>query len=258
MEQEINKLKHYFSEGDQYVLLFSGGFDSSALLGVTRDMNVNLLPVWVNNGLNRAYSEEISQQAKELDAGHLKEINIDLPENVSANPHDRCYLCKSDLLSFMDSEAQIIDGTVTDDLDKYRPGLQALKENQVRSLLAEAGIDKAKARQIALYYGADEQIAKMESCLATRVNYHVPLNMEVLESIRQIERFVIEQTGDYNVRCRVDSRELVRIELSSPNSCHQLVDVKDQIIEKGKAIGNFVTLDLEPSRPNEHDKKLRS
>ncbi len=256
MNNYFKKIQQIVSPDRKYILLFSGGYDSSAILGLMNELNMNVLPVWINNGFNRANANEIHQQVSQLRSEHFKEINTEAHEDVCANPPDRCYICKKDILHLVNEEGfEIIDGTVTDDLDKYRPGKKALDEFNVISPLAEAGISKQQAKEIARHYGAIKEVAEMESCLSTRVNYNIKINKPTLDAIRDIERFIIDKTGDYDIRFRLDHETLSRIEVSKTDSFNILVqdNIRKELIQKAKVITPFVTLDLEPTRPNAHD-----
>ena len=50
-------------------------------------------------------------------------------------------------------------------------------------------------------------IANMESCMATRINYLVPLKPEYIAVLTDIEHSIIQNIGDYNVRCRLDDED---------------------------------------------------
>ena len=74
--------------------------------------------------------------------------------NYTSNPVNRCYFCKSELhdtlkpLATTKGYPYVVDGVNADDLQDYRPGIQAAKERGARSLLAEVGISKAEVREI--------------------------------------------------------------------------------------------------------------
>ncbi|MBN2518925.1 MAG: hypothetical protein JXB17_00335 [Bacteroidales bacterium] len=260
MYNALKKIRNYFNPDQEYILMFSGGVDSSCILGAAIDANININPVWINNGLNRATEKEIIQQANNLGAKNLKIINIETNKEICANPVNRCYLCKKSILNSINKPNKIIvDGTTKSDLGNYRPGSKALDEYSVKSILAECGIDKKTATDIAIHFGASANLAGMESCLATRFNYNLQITREKIDVIRNIERFIIQQTGDYNVRCRIDDEDHMRIELTNEDAFAKLVlkDFSEKIINLSKGITMFVTLDLKPSRPNEYDKRIK-
>ena len=70
------------------------------------------------------------------------------------NPPDRCYYCKTELFGKLEQIAEqegipwIADGTITDDVGDFRPGMRAKDEKNVRSPLLEAGFSKADVREL--------------------------------------------------------------------------------------------------------------
>lgn len=257
--EEIRKLLQHIPETPSF-LLFSGGLDSCAVLGTAKEEGRDVTPVWVDNGFNRANEKEVRAQAEKLGVAKLEVLRIAPNRKVCDNPPERCFYCKSQFLkSLSGSGKTLLDGTTTSDLGAYRPGLQALQKYNVISPIAEAGLTKKQAGELALAYGADARLAGMESCLATRFKYHEVLSQEALKAVRRIERFIIQETSDYDVRCRVDGEEHMRIEVKKPETYMRFAeeDFRRQIIEHARNTTLFVTMDLKPSRPNEYDKYLK-
>ncbi len=253
-------LADWFSADKEYTLLFSAGFDSCSLLSAAKQANAVIHPVWIDNGLNRTEVKHIQQQAKNMGYDSIKTIKMYLPQSVQCNPTDRCYHCKQQILLLATTNNRvIIDGTVADDLSMYRPGAKALKEFNVLSPLADLGITKNEARQIALDGGASTHIAELESCMATRINYKLEITPERIDTMRQIELLVIEETRDYDVRCRMDDEEHIRIEVKKQESYQLFVSehFRKRILEISQNLTMFATLDLMSSRPNAYDKKIR-
>jgi uncharacterized protein len=260
MKEKIETLQELFEQEEKYILLFSGGFDSSAVLGAAIHAGIDVLPVWVDNGMNRATEDEISEQARNLGTERLKILDIEPGKQVCSNPSNRCYFCKSELLEMTGSPGHMtLDGTTADDLGKYRPGSVALDEHGVQSFLAKAGLDHQDAIVIARHFGADDHLAGIESCLATRLKYGLGITHERLAAIRDLERYVISKTGDYDVRCRLDDEEHLRVELKKENSFGKLAspEFREKLVEKGGGIAMFITVDMKGSRPNEYDKKIK-
>lgn len=260
LSQNIARIASAFDPNQSYTLLFSGGTDSCAILGTALHAGIAIEPVWVDNGFNRATADDIRQQARRLGCNNLEIKQLSPTDMVRSNPGDRCYHCKSQILGACSASGNtMVDGTVTDDLQMYRPGARALNEFAVRSILAENNITKAQAREIALHFGADPAIAELESCLATRFNYQVEISASTLEAIRNIERYVIENTNDYKVRCRLDDADHLRIEAGSETTMAWLINEKNRktIQHLSADIAMFATLDLRFSRPNEYDKRLK-
>lgn len=259
MEKQ-NALINWFSENREGYLLFSGGFDSSAVLGAAMRAKANIIPIWVDNGFNRAKADDMIIQARNLGANDLKIINVTPNNTVVDNPERRCYHCKGHILSLVPKDGKpIYDGTTASDLGNYRPGKQALDEYKVKSPLAELGITSWETKDIAIAFGADPLFAEHESCLATRINYQNLLTPERILAIYKIENFIIEKTGDFHVRCRIDDADHMRIELSKPESYALLSDenIREEVFSMGENVCLFVTIDVKRSRPNEYDKRIK-
>jgi len=256
---KADQLIQWFKHNSQGYILFSGGFDSSAVLGAAIIAKSSVIPIWVDNGFNRASSDDMKIQARNLGAPELMVVKLKPSETVIENPVKRCYFCKSSILERVPKDAiAIFDGTTDSDLGNYRPGKMALEEYNVKSPLAELGITSSEAKDIAISFGADPLLADLESCLATRINYTHFLYPERIEAIKQIENFVIEQTNDFNVRCRFDDDDHIRIEFSKAESYSALSDsaFRETIYAMGNTAAMFVTIDLKNSRPNEYDNRI--
>ena len=245
--------------GDSY-LMFSGGLDSCAILGTAIKTGINIIPVWINNGFGRASEEEIRKQAQIMGAHNLQVIHITPTKSVISNPNNRCYFCKKQIIEaikHLNKNNVIMDGTTGSD-NGYRPGRKALNENGVISPLAELNITSLQAKEIALNMGANKQISDLESCMATRFNYLQPLQEQHLITIKEIEHLIIKKTNDYNVRCRIDDDDHIRIELSDSNSFIAFNDsnFRNSVLALGEKLALFTTLDLKPSRPNAYDNRI--
>jgi uncharacterized protein len=251
-------LIRFLADTQKFNLLFSGGFDSSAILGCAIKAGADVTPVWIDNGFNRVEEKHIRKQAENLGCTNLKVIKVSPSDVVLSNPVERCYFCKGELaLPVVNlSDAPVFDGTNASDGDSYRPGLKALRALGVRSPLQELNISKGESVEIAVSLGADPVLANMEGCLATRFNYNEPITYGQLDVIRKMEQIIIEKTGDCHVRCRVDDKDHLRIECRSEATWQLFLEpeFRPRIVEMGKQIATFVTLDLEGARKNMYDK----
>lgn len=250
----------WFKEHDKGYILFSGGFDSCAVLGAAVKANAQITPVWINNGFNRAGADDMLIQARNLEAPELKIIEVEAGEKVIANPVKRCYYCKAHFLSLMPNDGlPVFDGTTASDLGNYRPGKKALNEHNVLSPLAELCITSFETKDIAIAFGADPLLAELESCLATRINYNNALTPQRLKAIYEVENYIIDQTGDFDVRCRIDDEDHMRVELSKQESYQLIADpeFREELFELGSKACLFITIDIKRSRPNEYDKRIK-
>jgi len=135
--------------------------------------------------------------------------------NYMANPHDRCFYCKTNLYSTMADavDCVLVSGTNSDDLGDYRPGLRAAADYGVRHPYVEAGMDKeavrAVARELALH---DLALLPASPCLSSRVETGLAIDPKLLNAVYRAERLVQRELTPKTVRCRV-RREAVVIEL---------------------------------------------
>jgi uncharacterized protein len=255
-----HELIRYLKNTGRFYLMFSGGFDSCSILGCALEAGVDVMPVWIDNRFNRVTEKEIRQQAENLGCQNLEIISLKPTDRVLENPVDRCYHCKGQIINpvITRNDAPVFDGTNASDSGSYRPGVKALRKGGIRSPLAELNITKDQTREMAITMGADPVIANMESCLATRFNYNTTISSKRLEAIRDIEQKILIATGDHHLRCRMDDEDHLRIECRSQASFLKLIEpgFRQEIVDTGKTIATFITLDLEGARKNAFDKNL--
>jgi uncharacterized protein len=170
------------------------------------------------------------------------------------NSSNRCYFCKHELFSELDTIAEreqlryIADGFNADDLGDHRPGMRAGKELQVRSPLLEAHFTKADIRTLSKALGLPTWNKPAAACLSSRIPYGTPVTVEALQKIGQAEE-VLQDLGlvgcrvrhyDTMARLEVPLAELVRV-VQEP--------LRTQISEGLHAVGyTFVALDLDGYR----------
>lgn len=138
----------------------------------------------------------------------------------------------------------IVDGTNTDDLHDYRPGIQALRENNIRSPMIEIGIDKSEIRAIAQQFGLSIYDKPSNACLASRVPRGIQVTYEKLKKIEKSEIIVKRLFNVRQVRVR-DHGDVARIEVGR-EEITKLFDVdKLGILDiKLKKLGfKFVSID---------------
>jgi uncharacterized protein len=131
------------------------------------------------------------------------------------NPVNRCYFCKSNLYQTIrrNTSAVVASGTNRDDLDDFRPGLDAAAENGVVHPYVEAGFTKARVRRLARFLGLDD-LADLpaQPCLASRIRTGVSIKAADLGLVEAVEDLVAGELGAGNIRCRIGP-DGVRLEL---------------------------------------------
>ena len=177
--------------------------------------------------------------------------NVDYVRNAP----DRCYHCKSELFTQMQSIAPrlnvevILSGANVDDADDYRPGAKAATEHQVRSPLAECGINKDEIRQLAAQWDLPIWDKPAMPCLSSRVAYGEEVTPERLEMVDRGEQFLRDQ-GFPTVRVRYHRGDVARVEVPAVDIAKLCEDdFRQSLVEHLKGLGfRFVTLDLEGFR----------
>ncbi len=263
-EQLLLKINEY--AGQNVIVAFSGGVDSTLLLKIACDMakkeGTKVYAVSIQTRLHpMGEMEEAKKTCQELEAEHVV-ISIDeLKEaGIMNNPVNRCYLCKKFLfLKIKDFASKleisrILEGTNEDDLHVYRPGIKALKELGIKSPLAEAGLTKAEVRNLASEYGLKTASKPSAPCLATRFPYGTELAYEDMERVEKGEAY-LKSFGLYNVRIRVYGKT-ARIEVDVASFAEVLAHKQD-IITYLKELGFiYITLDLEGFRSGSMDVEI--
>lgn len=252
--QKLTQIIENYTKKD-IVVAFSGGVDSSLLLKVACDCakksQNKVYAVTIHTTLNSVKEKDFTAEiSKKMGAIH-KIIEIDeLKEaGIINNPKDRCYLCKKYMFSKIYDFAKsvnadiIIEGTNSDDLNTYRPGIKAIRELGIKSPLVEVGMTKEEVRSLALEYDISSSNKPSTPCFATRFEYGMTLSYDEIRTVEKAEEY-IKSLGFYNVRLRVHGN-VARIEVDSKDLA-KLIALRKDIISTVRNLGfKYVTLDLE-------------
>ena len=178
-------------------------------------------------------------------------------EGFRENGRDRCYICKHFLFSALLEKAKeegipfVADGTNADDTKEFRPGLKALKELDIRSPLAEAGLTKKEIRELSEKEGLPTWNKPSFSCLATRFPYGEELTVEKLRRTEAAENLLAD-LGFTQRRVRVHGN-LARIEVL-PAEIPLLLERRDMISSRLEELGFlYTTVDLKGFRSGSMD-----
>jgi uncharacterized protein len=137
----------------------------------------------------------------------------------------------------------IVDGTNLDDLGDYRPGIQALKENGIRSPLVETKFFKSDIRDIAKSVGLSLHDRPANSCLASRIPWGQRVTAERLTRIELGETLVKQLTNLKQVRVR-DIQGCAKIEVDKEKISIFDENIINQLNEKLKVIG-FISVEID-------------
>jgi uncharacterized protein len=187
------------------------------------------------------------------------------------NPGNRCFFCKDELFTKLESVKDkikynvILDGTNYDDMSDFRPGYKASRNHGITSPLVELKFTKQEIRETAKELGLTIWNKPSSPCLSSRIPYGQKVTIEKLSSIEQAEEilkqfgftefrvrhFEIPQNGNVMKMAKVDvSKEEMKIILNE--------NVIDEINKKMKEIGyDFVTMDMGGLRSGSLNLKIK-
>ena len=251
LNSKLEKLKEYLKNLERVVVAFSSGVDSTFLLKVAHDtLGENVIAVTAKSCSfpNRELNEAI-EFCKTNNIKHIiiksEELDIDGFKN---NPPNRCYLCKKELFTKIQSIAKengisnIIEGSNLDDEGDYRPGMQAIKELNIKSPLRELKFTKQEIRELSKELGLPTFKKPSFACLSSRFVYGETITEEKLKMVDKAEQFLLD-LGFHQVRVRIHSN-IARIEVEQ-NEMQKIMDNRNAIAHKLKEFGfTYVTLDL--------------
>ena len=235
------------------LVAYSGGVDSTYLaLVATRELSEKALCVLgLSPSVSQFQRDEAMATARDL-GFNFETIDTDelSDENYRANPSNRCYFCKSELYSKLESLARtrviahVLDGTNADDIKDHRPGRVAASENNVRSPLAEFGITKDEIREFSRLHGIKAWDKPASPCLSSRIAYGVPVTIKRLSMVERGEGFM-RSLGFKEFRVRVHG-ELARVEVGQAELSRAMEPATiSKITENLTRIG-FINVTLDP------------
>lgn len=262
---KLDALRARFRALGSVLVCYSGGVDSAFVLAVAhQELGPRAVGMTaVSPSLAPMEREDAERVAKQIGCDHrvVASNEIDDPNYVQNNP-DRCFHCKTELYRIAKAKreawdlAAIVNGTNTDDLGDYRPGLDAAREAGVVSPLVDLGFTKADVRAGALAIGLGIWDKPAAACLSSRIPYGTSVTRERLAKIGGFEAS-LKQMGFRQVRVRYHD-DLARIELGASEITRAADDaVREAIVTAGKEHGfRYVTLDLGGYRMGSHNEVL--
>ncbi|MBA3557552.1 MAG: ATP-dependent sacrificial sulfur transferase LarE [Gemmatimonadaceae bacterium] len=253
--EKERKLTDWLGAQASVMLGFSGGVDSAYLACVAVDVMgpERVLAVIGRSGSYPAAQWEMARRV----AGEfgLSVLEIDTDEmndpRYAANPSNRCYFCKTELWTKLRPVAAergiavIVDGTNADDLSDYRPGMQAGREHDVRSPLAELGFTKAEIRLLSRRRGIPTWSQPSSPCLSSRLPHGLAVTPIRLRQVESAERGLREigVTGDLRVRHHGD---VGRVEIGRDELEQWLTPERAPRVEKVVLAAGFKRVEIDP------------
>ena len=247
------QLLNWFDNKDSVLVSLSGGVDS-ALVAYAAFQALGKKSFAVTADYKTLSKEELDTSKKIADEIGIKHIIINYNELANPsfvkNDSNRCFYCRDELSEKLIQTAKqfqvdvIVDGTHIDDLGDYRPGIDALRKNGIKSPLLDVNLSKDEIRKICKDVGLTIYNRPSNSCLASRIPWGQRVTAERLARIEMGETMIKQLTGFQQVRVR-DLDGTAKIEVEPDNVL--LIYNKnylEQIIKKLQMIGfNSVIID---------------
>jgi pyridinium-3,5-biscarboxylic acid mononucleotide sulfurtransferase len=257
LDAKLDRMRALFAPMRSVIVAFSGGVDSTFVLKVAYDTIGDRVLALTTTSPTMPDEDRQSAlaMAQLIGARHLivESNELEIP-GYSANPINRCYLCKHNLFTVCEAKAaefdidEIVDGLNLDDLHDYRPGMQAASEKRVRHPLVEAELSKAEIRELSHAMGLPTWDRPASPCLSSRFPYGTTITPEGLAKVAAGER-LLHSIGFKVARVRFHG-DVARLELERSEIARIFEpQLRDTVDREFKKIGfRFVAIDLKGFR----------
>jgi len=258
LQEKYTRLRSILHDLGSVVIGYSGGVDSTLLIVVAADvLGPDALAVIGRSETYPTREFEDAVNLAERFGVRYEVIATEETDNLKfqENPPDRCYYCKTELFSKLNDIAAkrnipwVLDGTITDDLGDFRPGMKAKKEQNVRSPLLDAGFSKSDVRALSKELGLPTWDKGSFACLSSRFPYWFSITKEELMKVDAAET-VLRDLGFRSFRVRHHDDKTARIEIATDEIARILdPEVRMHIVNALKKLGwTYIALDLQGFR----------
>ena len=219
--KKYQDLLNWFSNKNSVLISLSGGVDS-ALVAYAAFEKIGKNAIAVTADYKTLAQDELDSAKKIVHEIGIKHMIISYDEleneNFVKNDKNRCFYCRDELseklliLSKQLGTEVIVDGTHTDDLGDYRPGIEALHKNGIRSALLETNFTKQDIRDQTKIIGLSIYDRPSNSCLASRIPWGQRVTAERLARVEMGELIIKQSIDTKQVRVR-DLDGIAKIEV---------------------------------------------
>ena len=266
LEQKFDVITARIRELAPVLVAYSGGVDSTLVLKIgAMAIGDDCIGVTAQS---ESLADDEFEEAVRIAGDHgmrqelirYSELAI---ENYANNPVNRCYLCKHELYTRLGDLAKqfnvnaVLDGTNADDHGDYRPGLEAVQELNVVSVLREADMHKDEIREMARALDLPNWNKPAGACLSSRIPYGEKIDAVKLKQVADGEKF-LRGLGFDLVRVRHHDK-IARIEVTADEIARfSDPELRDKIVDFMRSIGfQFVTVDLTGYRTGSLNEVIR-
>jgi len=255
---KLEELKNWFAVKNKVFVALSGGVDS-ALVAYAAFKQLGTSAIAVTADYKTLSKEELETAKQICSEIGIEQLFLDYNElenpKFTKNDSTRCFHCRLELgdhlleLAKKHNVSTIVDGTNLDDLGEFRPGIEALKQNDIKSPLVETNFSKSQVRNTAKSVGLSVFDKPSNSCLASRIPWGQRVTAERLARIEYGETIIKQLTNTKQVRVR-DFDGMAKIEVEKEMISVFDDDILKQVNKKLKMIGfSSVHIDQEGYKP---------